>query len=165
VLSGEDCESKCGLGLRGCDAIDAIGEKSMAAAEGPLTLINVFPTAPEQQAELVEILTKASEETIRFFPGFLSASVYTGVNGTYVANSVQWRSREDFDQMLTSPEAQRHFAEVYKVATGNPQLYELASVVQGRCKSVTIYADDAAPISGWQVLEGGACRKPKETRP
>src|SRR5262249_40282395 len=131
----------------------------MATQEDSLTLINIFPIAPEKQAELVEILTRASEETMRYLPGFLSAAVYSGINGTYVANYVRWRSREDFDQMLTRPEAQRHFAEVHTVTHGNPQLYELSSVIQGRCKSVTIYADDAAPITGWQVLEGGACRK------
>ena len=129
------------------------------AAEQPLTLINIFSTAPEQQAELVEILTRASEETMRHLPGFLSACVYSGVHGTYVANYVQWRSREDFDEMLTKPEAQRHFAEVRKVTHGNPQLYELSSVIQGKCKTVTLCADEDKPITGWQVLEGGVCRK------
>ena len=97
---------------------------------------------------------------MRYLPGFLSATVYRGINGTYVANYVQWRSREDFDQMYIKPEVQRHIAEVHKVTKGNPQLYEPSSVIQGTYKTVTIYADDAAPITGWQALESGARRRP-----
>src|SRR5690242_19755530 len=47
------------------------------AVEAPvITLINVLEVAPERQAELVEILEKATAETMRYFPGFISASIH-----------------------------------------------------------------------------------------
>lgn len=128
----------------------------MAIEEDAITLINVFPVEPEKQDELVEILTRTSEQTMKHHPGFLSATVFRGINGTYVANYVQWRSREDFNQMLARPEAQEHLAEVHKITRGNPQLYELCSVVTGKRKAAALVTGGDASLAGWRVLEGGA---------
>lgn len=128
----------------------------MAIEEDSITLINVFPVSPERQDELVEVLTRTSEQTMRYHPGFLSAAVFRGLNGTYVANYVQWRSREDFDQMLARPEAKAHLAEVHQITTGNPQLYELSSVVAGKAKTVTLPTGEDASSAGWRVLKGGS---------
>lgn len=99
--------------------------------EKKLTLINVFPVAPSKQKQLMDILAKASEETMRHLPGFLAARVYRGVDGTYVANYVEWRSREDFDRILPRPDVQQHIAEVRQITRGNPRLYELCHVITG----------------------------------
>jgi ribosome-associated toxin RatA of RatAB toxin-antitoxin module/quinol monooxygenase YgiN len=103
----------------------------MSNQENCLTLINVFPVEPQKQQQLIDILTEAAEKTMRFRPGFLSAQIYRGLSGAYVANYVQWRSQEDFDRMWQQPEAQQHVAQVHTVARGNPQLYELCSTVAG----------------------------------
>lgn len=103
----------------------------MSNLENCLTLINVFPVEPEKQQQLIDILTQAADETMRRQPGFLSARVYRGVGGAYVANCVQWRSREDFNRMWRQPQAQQHVAEVHTVAKGNPQLFELCNVIEG----------------------------------
>jgi ribosome-associated toxin RatA of RatAB toxin-antitoxin module/heme-degrading monooxygenase HmoA len=96
-----------------------------------LTLINVFPVEPHNQQELVDILTHASTQTMRYQPGFLSARVYRGVSGTYVANCVEWRSQEDFTRMWRQPQVQQHVADVHGVAKGNPQIFELCGVIEG----------------------------------
>ncbi len=103
----------------------------MSNLEDHLTLINVFPVEPEKQQQLIDILTHAADKTMRRQPGFLSARVYRGLAGTYVANCVQWRSREDFNRMWRQPQAQQHVAEVHTVAKGNPQLFELCNVIEG----------------------------------
>lgn len=103
----------------------------MNSTETPLTLINVFPVEPDKQERLIEILTQAATQTMRHQPGFLSAQVYRGISGTYVANCVQWRSREDFSRMWQQPQAQQHVAEVHTVARGNPQLFELCQEIDG----------------------------------
>jgi ribosome-associated toxin RatA of RatAB toxin-antitoxin module/heme-degrading monooxygenase HmoA len=103
----------------------------MSNTENPLTLINVFPVEPANQQRLMEILAQAAAQTMRHQPGFLSARVYRGTSGAYVANCVQWRSYEDFNRMWQQPEAQQHVAEVHTVARGNPQLFELCHVIEG----------------------------------
>lgn len=103
----------------------------MSSPENHLTLINVFPVEPEKQESLIEILTQAAAQTMRRQPGFLSAHVYRGISGTYVANCVQWRSQEDFTRMWQQPDAQQHVAEVHTVARGNPQLFALCHVIEG----------------------------------
>lgn len=100
-------------------------------------MINVFPVEPEKQERLINILTQAANQTMRHLPGFISARVYKGISGTYVANYVQWRSREDFNNMWRQPQAQQHVAEVHTVAKGNPQLFELCGVVEGETQAGT----------------------------
>jgi ribosome-associated toxin RatA of RatAB toxin-antitoxin module/heme-degrading monooxygenase HmoA len=103
----------------------------MSNQENCLTLINVFPVEPQKQQQLIDILTQAATQTMRHQPGFLSARVYRGVSGAYVANCVQWRSQEDFARMWRQPHAQQHVAEVHTVAKGNPQLFELCNQIEG----------------------------------
>ena len=102
----------------------------MSNQDDRLTLINVFPVKPEDQQQLIDILTQAATQTMRHQPGFLTARVYRGIAGRYVANCVEWRSQEDFARMWRQPQAQQHVAEVHKVAQGNPQLFELCGVVE-----------------------------------
>ena len=56
------------------------------------TLINVFAVAPERASELAELLRVATEETMRFVPGFVSANIHVSTDGTCVVNYAQWRS-------------------------------------------------------------------------
>jgi ribosome-associated toxin RatA of RatAB toxin-antitoxin module/heme-degrading monooxygenase HmoA len=109
----------------------------MSNLKNHLTLINVFPVEPEKQQQMIDILTQAAGKTMRYQPGFLSACVYRGLAGTYVANCVQWRSREDFNRMWRQPQAQQHVAEVHAVAKGNPQLFELCNLIEGVLQETT----------------------------
>ena len=67
-----------------------------------VTLINVFTVDPVRQQQLVDVLVRATDETIRHMPGFVSANIHKSVDGARVTNYAQWRSRDDLDAMLRS---------------------------------------------------------------
>src|SRR5260370_17528677 len=49
-----------------------------------VTLINVFTVDPTHQQRLVELLTRATEVSVRHAPGFVSASFHRSLEGTKV---------------------------------------------------------------------------------
>lgn len=98
-------------------------------AGAPLvTLINSFTVEPGQQDPLITLLEQATAEVMRHRPGFISASIHRGLDGTSVANYAQWASRADFEAMLGDPVAQVHMAQARAMATATPLLYEVVSV-------------------------------------
>jgi quinol monooxygenase YgiN len=64
-----------------------------------VTLINVFTVEPANQERLLDLLTRATETSVRHAPGFISASLHRGLDGTKVTMYAQWRSVEDYDAM------------------------------------------------------------------
>jgi quinol monooxygenase YgiN len=118
------------------------------------TLINVFIVDPARQQTLVDVLTRATDETIRRMPGFVSASIHRSIDGTRVTNYAQWRSRDDLEAMLRDPAAQPHLKEATALATSvEPHLYEVVSVRNGR------HAPSRAAVGAAAVgaLAVGAC--------
>src|SRR2546421_10017758 len=93
-----------------------------------VTLINSFTVDPERQDELIRLLVEATEQVMRHRPGFVSANIHRGLDGTRVANYAQWRSREDFEAMLANPEAAAHLREAATIATFDAHLYEVAFI-------------------------------------
>lgn len=94
-----------------------------------VTLINVFTVEPARQQELVDLLTRATDETIRHMPGFVSATIHKSLDGVRVTNYAQWRSREDFEAMLRNPAASPHLKEAAAIATSfEPHLYQVSEV-------------------------------------
>jgi antibiotic biosynthesis monooxygenase (ABM) superfamily enzyme len=57
-----------------------------------MTLINVFTVEPANQRRLVELLTEATEVSVRRAPGFVSASLHRSTDGTKVTMYAQWRN-------------------------------------------------------------------------
>lgn len=97
-----------------------------------VTLINVFTVEPAKQQALVDLLTRATDETIQYFPGFVSANIHKSVDGVRVTNYAQWRSREDIEAMLHNPVAMPHVKEATALATNvDPHLYEVVTVRGG----------------------------------
>ncbi|WP_445159801.1 antibiotic biosynthesis monooxygenase family protein [Mycobacterium sp. Dal123C01] len=93
------------------------------------TLINVFTVAPERASELAELLGRATEETMRFVPGFISANIHVSTDGTRVANYAQWQSVEAYQAMFEDPRAREHMSVAAEIATSfEPQLYTVESV-------------------------------------
>ena len=90
-----------------------------------VTLINVFTVPPEYQQRLVDLLIEATESVMSTLPGYVSANIHRGLDGRHVANYAQWRSREDFEAMLQHPQAGTHMGEAAKLATVEPNLYEV----------------------------------------
>jgi heme-degrading monooxygenase HmoA len=93
------------------------------------TLINVFSVAPERATELAELLRAATEEKMRFVPGFISANIHVSTDGTRVVNYAQWRSAEAYQEMFEDEDARAHMQVCAAVATGfEPHLYTVESV-------------------------------------
>lgn len=94
-----------------------------------ITLINTFTVEPENQEQLVELLVKITEDVMCKRPGFIAANLHKSLDGKQVANYAQWRSVENFEDMLKfiqTNERHRYLrAEVSKIATMNPYLYEV----------------------------------------
>jgi heme-degrading monooxygenase HmoA len=96
-----------------------------------VTLINVFTVAPERQNELLQLLQDATEHVMRHQPGFISANLHKSLDGHYVANYAQWRSVEDFQTMVNTPEAAEHMRQAAELAIDfQPVLYQVAFVDQ-----------------------------------
>ena len=90
-----------------------------------VTLINTFTVETERQQDLIQLLMDATEQVIAHLPGFISANIHRGLDGTHVANYAQWRSREDFEAMLRDPAAQEHLSRAAAMARFEPILYEV----------------------------------------
>ncbi|MGW3011017.1 antibiotic biosynthesis monooxygenase family protein [Streptomyces sp. NPDC001219] len=96
---------------------------------GIATLINVFTVLPERQAELVAVLSRATEETMKGRPGFISANIHASADGERVVNYAQWESEQHFLTMLADPEAQEHMTAAAALAEGfDPRLFAVESV-------------------------------------
>jgi heme-degrading monooxygenase HmoA len=96
-----------------------------------VTLINTFTVEAGRQEELVRMLADATEQVMRHLPGFVSANIHRGLDGTHVANYAQWRTREDFEAMLGDPRAQGHMREIAGFTRFEPLLYVVEDVIQG----------------------------------
>jgi len=108
-----------------------------------VTLINVFTVEPARQQKLVDLLTRATDETIRHMPGFVSATIHKSLDGVRVTNYAQWRSREDFEAMLRNPAASPHLKEAAALATSfEPHLYQV-SEVRGVARRQRVQANGA----------------------
>ncbi len=53
----------------------------ISANGGVITLINVFTVEPTNQQRLVELLSEATEASVRQAPGFISATLLSGIDG------------------------------------------------------------------------------------
>jgi quinol monooxygenase YgiN len=108
-----------------------------------ITLIHTFVVRPENQDELVDILEEATEQVMRFRPGFLSANIHKSLDGKRVVNYAQWRSQADFEAMLADPAAREHMARAAGLAERvEPALYEVASVHERRPPAAFQYSPD-----------------------
>ena len=93
-----------------------------------VTLINVFTVAPENQQQLLDVLTEATTSVVAAMPGFVSANFHRSLDGTRVTNYAQWRSREDLEAMLAHPTTAAHLREAASIAIGfEPHLYEVTA--------------------------------------
>ena len=92
------------------------------------TLINVFSVAPDHQQELANVLIEATEHTMPYLPGFISANIHTSYDGRHVVNYAQWHSRDAFEAMLRNPDARPHMTRAAALASFDPILCEVAHV-------------------------------------
>jgi quinol monooxygenase YgiN len=97
----------------------------ISATNNLITLINVFTVEPANQQRLVELLTEATEVSVRQAPGFVSASLHRSTDGTKVTMYAQWQSIETYQAMRADPAPLPFFREALTIATFEPGIYEV----------------------------------------
>ncbi len=60
------------------------------------TLLNIFVVEPLNQQQLVELLIKDTNKSIRHSEGFISVSLHRSIDGTKVTIYAQWQSIENY---------------------------------------------------------------------
>lgn len=90
-----------------------------------LTLINVFTVDPINQQNLVDLLTMATESSVRKVKGFISSSLHRSIDGTKVTMYAQWKSIEDYQNMRSNTTASPYLEEALKIAEFDPGIYEV----------------------------------------
>src|SRR6202047_2824934 len=88
-----------------------------------VTLINVFTVEPVNQQQLLELLARATETSVRHAPGFVSASLHRSLDGTKVTMYAQWRSVEDYQAMRENPAPLPFLQEALTIDTFEPSMY------------------------------------------
>jgi quinol monooxygenase YgiN len=90
-----------------------------------LTLINIFKVQPSDQQRLIDLLTQATENSVKNATGFISARLHRSIDGTKVTMYAQWRSRKDYEAMRSDPAPLPYLNEALKIATFEPGMYEI----------------------------------------
>lgn len=92
-----------------------------------LTLINVFKVDPSDQQKLIDLLTLATNSSVKQITGFISASLHRSLDGTKVTMYAQWRSMEDYQNMRNNPIASPYLEQALKFATFEHGMYEVVA--------------------------------------
>ena len=101
---------------------------TITAGSSIATLINTFTVAPERQRQVVDLLNRTTEETMRNLPGFIATSIHASSDGTRVVNYAQWETVETFQAMLQNPAVQEHFGQLTALSEAvDPHLYTVES--------------------------------------
>jgi quinol monooxygenase YgiN len=90
-----------------------------------VTLINVFTVEPANQQRLVDLLTEATEASVRRAPGFVSASLHRSLDGTKVTMYAQWQSIDHYQAMRQDPGPLPFLQEALTIARFEPGIYEV----------------------------------------
>jgi len=93
--------------------------------DSPVTLINVFTVDPARQRELIELLTQATEKSIRHAAGFQSARLHRSLDGRKVTMYAVWRSEADYQAMRADPAPLPYLQRALEFATFEPGMYEV----------------------------------------
>jgi len=97
----------------------------------PVTLINVFTVEPANQQQLLELLGRATETSVRHAPGFISASLHRSLDGAKVTMYAQWRSVEDYQAMRENPAPLPYLQKALAIAKFDPGIYEVVETYSG----------------------------------
>jgi quinol monooxygenase YgiN len=95
-----------------------------------ITLINVFTVDPAKQQQLVDLLIQATESSVRDVPGFISASLHRGLDGTKLAMYAQWRSVEDYQAMRKNAAALPYMEQALALAEFESGMYEVVETFE-----------------------------------
>ena len=92
------------------------------------TVITTFETTPAMAFDLAEALEAAYRDCISRQPGFIAAGLHMNDARTRICNYSQWRSREDYQAMLRTPEMRARNKEIATLCKGfEPVMYEVVA--------------------------------------
>ena len=94
----------------------------------PVVLINVFTVDPARQSQLVELLTHATESSVRHVPGFISATLHRSLDGTKVTMYGVWQSNDAYQAMRRDPAPLPYLQQALEIATFEPGMYEVVEM-------------------------------------
>jgi Antibiotic biosynthesis monooxygenase len=94
---------------------------TISAKSDVMTLINMFTVEPANQRRLIELLTEATEVSVRRAPGFVSASLHRSTDGTKVTMYAQC----DYQAMRQDPAQLPFLQEALTIAKFEPGVYEV----------------------------------------
>ena len=104
----------------------ALGLPTLDPSAGYVTIINTYEVAPERADELLDLLARATADTIRFVPGFVSANFHVNFDHTQIVNYAQWENQEAIAAARDYPGVKAWIEEAAKVATSfSPVPYKL----------------------------------------
>jgi len=98
-----------------------------------VTLINVFTVEPANQQQLIDSLVSATEISVRYAQGFISAALHRSLDGTKVVMYAQWRSIEDYQRMREAPQSAPYLQEALALATFQPGMYQVVETFGSDC--------------------------------
>jgi len=105
---------------------------TITPGDGRVTMINVFTVQPEQREALIEILVDGIRRVTSRQPGFVSATIHTSLDGTRVANYVQWDSRDAYERLFRDPEMLRFMEDLkarLRFARADASVYQVREIV------------------------------------
>ena len=95
------------------------------------TVITTYDVTPGTFLDLLDRLQDAYDSFMRHQPGFLGAGLHVNDAQTRIANYSLWATREDFQNVLRSPEMRernREFSELSK--SFEPVMYDVVQVFE-----------------------------------
>lgn len=91
-----------------------------------VTMINAFTVRPEDQDELISLITETATTVMSDQPGALGNALHRSTDGTKVVNYVQWRDEPSLRAALATPAAEPLFERMLTIATAfDHNLYEV----------------------------------------
>ncbi|OQP38640.1 antibiotic biosynthesis monooxygenase [Niastella yeongjuensis] len=96
--------------------------------KNPFVLINIFTVTPDDQRRLIDLLTKATGETIKHMDGFITSTLHRSIDGTKVTMYAQWESREKYEAMRRNATASPYLEEALSFAKFEMGAYEVVEI-------------------------------------
>jgi quinol monooxygenase YgiN len=89
-----------------------------------VVLINVFTVAPQDQQQLINLLTRATDGSVDREPGFISATLHRSLDGTKVTMYAKWKDAASYNAMRHRP-ARPFLEQAIQIAKFEPAMYEV----------------------------------------
>ncbi len=96
-----------------------------------VTLINVFTVEPKNQQQLIDLLTRATETSVRQARGSFQPACIGVWMEPKVTMYAQWRSVEDYEAMRANPAPLPYLQQALAIAKFDPGMYEVVDTFAG----------------------------------